>query len=813
MLNRINNLVNNFGNSQAVNDAYVASLGRPAAESEIQWWLSNNSSIADIRSGIAGSPEAQSRASSAAQPAATAAAPLSSPSVAIAPAPTTNATRAQVLAAYANNPLAERSPTEDSINYWMNAGLGSFDSTVNQVRASNPALASSIDASRATTGNAGALSRAATTATATPLYFQQNPDVAAAYASRASSPYWASTANMTPDQFAATHFERYGRNEQRAAPTAAAPVAAPVAATPVAAPTAASPVAVPKSMPANYDQAYVNQLVREAAQQAGGTLSFTDLSNAAKNLGIPVEMVNRAISTGVITGADTSAYEQLVRDAYGSIGRTGMGTEASNIDQAGFDGWVQSLQRGESTPEAFQRNFRTAVADYLVRNPNDQYSTYVTDFLSQNKPAAVSDIVDLYREVLGRDPDAGDQGTIFSAHSDGDWRYDINRGSLIDLPNPIQDLYTEFMGAGRIADREGLRYWDQRFGGEIDASEREEFRQAAAAELSGAFGKDDAGLLSGFKYAKDLGVSNDGLRKTLGDDLYNQYQGQLKNFATTEIDRIVSDNSLTFDESQKVYKFARDLGFDSQQLADLTGKNKFLFDTILTSYDANSRKIINDTLTSPNILTDADRVVAAYALERQFGFTDEELSKATGVDVKTIKDSLNPVRNFEADFSKITSNTDSTTKQIKDFLVNAKSNAAIDKLYGEALTGYENKIAELEQKWSRFGSDPIQSENLSQQLNAQRNAIGGQYYQGVFSDLDYSAARLVQLGLDTVNDLGQKDKFQSTTAVERITTADGQPVIKRGDQYFLHDYGDFAVGAPVDPSPRRSPTASRAACR
>ncbi len=545
-----------------------------------------------------------------------------------------------------------------------------------------------------------------------PAYFQQNPDVAAAFQQN--------SLGMTPEQFAATHFQKYGANEQRAAPT--------------------------------------------------------------------------------------DIYEQMVRDAYGAIGRTGMGTAASNIDQAGFDGFVNALKTGAISSQDFGTTFKGAVADYLAANPQDQYSTYVTDFLSQTKPTAVSGIVDLYRDVLGRDPDAAGLGNWYKQFGEEvspEERARFEQSARAELDSRTQGLYSEFMGSGRVADQEGLDYWRDRFGNEIDASEREQFRQAAAAELNENFGKDDAGLLAGFKYAKDLGVSDEGLKKTLGDDLYNQYRGQLKNFATTEIDSIVSDNSLTFDEAQKVAKFARDLGFDSQQLADLTGKNKFLFDTILTNYDANRDKIINDTLAGPNVLTDADRIVAAYALEKQFGFTDEELSKATGVDVKTIKDSLNPVRNFESDFSKIANNTDSTTQQLKDFVLNAKSNAAIDRLYGEALTGYENKIAELEQKWSRFGSDPIQSENLFQQLNNQRNVLGGQYFQGVFGDLESSAARLVQKGLDTMGDLGQKDKFQSTSAVERITTADGQPVIKRGDQYFLQpttDYGDFAVGEPVDPS-------------
>jgi hypothetical protein len=342
---------------------------------------------------------------------------------------------------------------------------------------------------------------------------------------------------------------------------------------------------------------------------------------------------------------------------------------------------------------------------------------------------------------------------------------------------------------GREADPGGLQHWTQKFGPSIDDAEREEFRRSAAAELTSNFEGDD-GLLGGFKYAKDLGITDAGLKAALGDDLYSQYQGQLGNIATTEIDNIVADNSLTFEESQKVAKFARDLGFDAQQLADLTGKDKSLFDTVLTSYDTNRDRIINETLTGSNVQTDADRVVAAYALEKQFGFTDEELSQATGVDVDVIKNSLNPVRNFETDFSTIANNTDSTTQQIKDFVADAKSNPAIAKLYGDSLSGYENKVAELEEKWSRFGTDAVQSENLFQQLNAQKEALGGQYYQGAFGDLENAAAQLVQKGLDSMGDLGQKDKFQPTMAEARYTTLDGRPVVGDGAGRFGVISGD-----------------------
>jgi hypothetical protein len=223
---------------------------------------------------------------------------------------------------------------------------------------------------------------------AQPTYFAANPDVAAEY-TKYSSDY-------TPEQFAEKHYTLFGVNEGRAAPT------------------------------------------------------FTPTATVAAPLNM--QSVATTADTGATTTTAAPNYEQMVRDAYGSIGRTGVGDAASNIDQAGFDYWLNTLQSGASTPEAFNRNFQTAVADYLVTKPQDQYSTYVTDFLTDTKPAAVSGIVDLYRDVLGRAPDAG-----------------------------------------------GLGYWFQQFGSEISPEERAVFRTAAHQEK-----------VDPLIYAYELGVeSND----------------------------------------------------------------------------------------------------------------------------------------------------------------------------------------------------------------------------------------------------------------------------------------------------------------
>lgn len=61
---------------------------------------------------------------------------------------------------------------------------------------------------------------------------------------------------------------------------------------------------------ATFSQDYVNQLVREAASQAGGTLSFEDASTAARNMKISDAMLKEAAaSTGLITGVPSELDE------------------------------------------------------------------------------------------------------------------------------------------------------------------------------------------------------------------------------------------------------------------------------------------------------------------------------------------------------------------------------------------------------------------------------------------------------------------------------------------------------------------------
>jgi hypothetical protein len=525
---------------------------------------------------------------------------------------------------------------------------------------------------------------------AQPAYFQANPDVAAAYANRANDPNLASTVNMTPDQFAATHFQNFGSTEQE---QRAAPVAAP-------------------------------------------------------------------------------DYGQMVRDAYGSIGRTGMGTAASNIDQAGFDYWVDTLKSGASTPEAFNRNFQTAVADYLTTKPEDQYSSYVTNFLTETKPAEVSGIIDLYQDALGRAPNAAE----------------------------LENLYKQF-------------------GSSVDDAKREQFRQSTAAKINKAFGvgsdvpayfqqnpdvaaayekspKDitaqqfaeahyakhgsgegradlnTSGILSGFKYANDSGLSEAAMKRTLGDDVFNTYKTGFADYAKTGIANVLADGKLSFDEARDQVKFGRDYGYDAKKLAELTGTNQKVFDAINKTYDDTTNKIVDTVLGSEDVKTDSDRIFKALTLQKQYGFTDEDLAKASDYDVKKLKADLDPVRNYEADYKKLLADPNRSDEQTKAFLESSLKNPFLKEKFGDKL---QPALDELNR--------PPQ-ERILGQIEQQRNALGGQYYQGVFSDPKIMAKILADRGVKSLGDLGEKEKFGTATAQAQYATADGRPVREYNDGTF-----------------------------
>jgi hypothetical protein len=108
------------------------------------------------------------------------------------------------------------------------------------------------------------------------------------------------------------------------------------------------------------------------------------------------------------TAVDTPNYRQMVLDRYASIGRTGVGTGASNVDKEGLDAWTKALETGQIKPDDLSKTFQVAVNDYIATNPNDKYTKYVKNYLGlPNTTTATSPLnstATLFEDTFGRKP-------------------------------------------------------------------------------------------------------------------------------------------------------------------------------------------------------------------------------------------------------------------------------------------------------------------------------------------------------------------------------------------------------------------------
>ena len=109
-----------------------------------------------------------------------------------------------------------------------------------------------------------------------------------------------------------------------------------------------------------------------------------------------------------------NAYQEMVSGAYGDIGRTGFGTGVSQIDQPGYDYWVNQLKTGAIAPEDFRSQFSGALTSYAQANPNDPYTQYVSDYLVSQG----------YKDVFGRE--AEDQASQY-------WKEQLITGKISPL--------------------------------------------------------------------------------------------------------------------------------------------------------------------------------------------------------------------------------------------------------------------------------------------------------------------------------------------------------------------------------------------
>jgi hypothetical protein len=112
-----------------------------------------------------------------------------------------------------------------------------------------------------------------------------------------------------------------------------------------------------------------NQIVDEARAQNPALAAQIDAQRATTAGGTTT--VGTRTTTGGGAVDNSELYRNLVTQAYGGIGRTGFGTGPKNIDQSGYDFWLNALQNGTLTPETFGTSFNRAVGQYVTENPTN----------------------------------------------------------------------------------------------------------------------------------------------------------------------------------------------------------------------------------------------------------------------------------------------------------------------------------------------------------------------------------------------------------------------------------------------------------
>lgn len=266
------------------------------------------------------------------------------------------ATREEVLAAYAANPKAELAPNQAAIDFWMNNDLSQFNSMVDAVRAANPTLASQIDTQRAT-ANTG--SNAVTNAITTGLLTSNN--VVAGDSGN-------DTETVSPNmKLILDAYKTLGRTGIGTGTN-------------------------------QIDQSGLNYWLGEVES---GRLKPADFNKTFYQAvgNYYTQKPTDAITQYTAPILQENAYKDILTKAYGGIGRTGFGTDVKQIDQGGWDFWLNAMKSGQYNtngqfdPNKFLTNFNSAVSQYKVENPNTALTNYVNQYQPVTTDKITTDMV------------------------------------------------------------------------------------------------------------------------------------------------------------------------------------------------------------------------------------------------------------------------------------------------------------------------------------------------------------------------------------------------------------------------------------
>jgi len=152
-------------------------------------------------------------------------------------------------------------------------------------------------------------------------------------------------------------------------------------------------------MPSPTDTGYIRQKVYDPGTQTYRDLapvkanewkdrSFSDIYRGYNGGGIVAladgGMQHYEEGGGVVnnggSGLSADDARSLIEAQYATIGRSGVGEGANQIDQAGLNAWTDALVRGDFSAADLGSRFGAAVTDYMAQNPDDQYTQYVKEY-------------------------------------------------------------------------------------------------------------------------------------------------------------------------------------------------------------------------------------------------------------------------------------------------------------------------------------------------------------------------------------------------------------------------------------------------
>ena len=198
-------------------------------------------------------------------------------------------------------------------------------------------------------------------------------------------------------------------------------------------------------MPTPQSPGYIRQKVFDPGTQTYRSLpaiaanewkdrDFSDIYRGYNGGGI-VALARGGIAHYENGGLTADEAQKLVEAQYATIGRTGVGTGAAQIDQSGLQGWKDALVRGDFKPEDLSSRFSTAVTDYMAQNPADQYTNYVKDYQAKQAGTTGAKIETVAGGDIGATSNAATTGGITSLGNVGDINYVAKDPGIITATN------------------------------------------------------------------------------------------------------------------------------------------------------------------------------------------------------------------------------------------------------------------------------------------------------------------------------------------------------------------------------------------